>query len=177
MKILRDIISGVGSVKTCTHLKTGIVFALKTLMKKGLVKEKLLLVKQEIRIMALLDHPNIIRLHEIFENKDCIYLILELCKGGELLDRLNNQRGHKYTEAIASKYVRTILAAVRFCHDLHICHRDLKLENFLFEHDGDHSDFKVDFFCASFYYIFFLNLILLNQFSKKVDRFWIISTF
>ena len=68
--------------------------------------------------MAKLDHPNIVKLYESFETGDSVFLVLELCSGGELLDRLNEQYGHKYNEGVACKYVKTILS-VRYCQAVH----------------------------------------------------------
>ncbi|KAJ1398262.1 kinase-like domain-containing protein, partial [Ochromonadaceae sp. CCMP2298] len=83
--------------------------------------------KEEIRCMAYLDHPNILRLNEYFESKNVIYLVMELCKGGELLDRLQVRL------QVACRYVHTMLSSIAYCHANGIVHRDLKLENFLFE--------------------------------------------
>jgi calcium-dependent protein kinase len=111
--------------------------------------------------MAMLDHPHIIRLHECFEDKKAIHLVLELCRGGkamsqsgvphfvssgELLDRLHAQSGHKYTEKVACGYILTMVSAIRYLHEHNIVHRDLKLENFLFESQAPDSQMKlIDF--------------------------------
>jgi calcium-dependent protein kinase len=132
-----------GAVRVVTNKQTKRDYALKTLSKKNIIKEKYQQLKEEIRIMQDLDHPNILRLHEYFEDANTIYLISEICRGGELLDRLQKQRRHHYSELIACEYVHTILSAVRYCHAHNIVHRDLKLENFLFEHEGDDSQLKL----------------------------------
>jgi calcium-dependent protein kinase len=132
-----------GQVKICTHKVTQMQYALKSLSKRALAREKLNRMKDEIRCMAYLDHPNILRVHEFFENKDVIYLILELCRGGELLDRLHKQQGHHYSEKVACKYVHTMLTAISYCHANNVVHRDLKLENFLFENDSADSELKL----------------------------------
>ena len=116
-----------GSVKTCIHLKTKMEFALKTLSKKNLKPEKLIQIRDEIDIMTHLDHPNILRLTEFFETENEIYLILDLCKGGELLDRLHEQADHRYSERTACKLIYTMLSTIRYCHAHNIVHRDLKL--------------------------------------------------
>ena len=135
-----------GSVKTCVNKLSGVKFALKTLNKRLLKKDKLDALRQEIRIMAQLDHPNILRLHEYFETADSIYLILELCTGGELLDVLQRQNDHHYTEHVACRLVHTMLSAVRYCHEHNIVHRDLKLENFLFINEEPEAELKlIDF--------------------------------
>ncbi|OXB73722.1 UNVERIFIED_CONTAM: hypothetical protein H355_014957 [Colinus virginianus] len=91
--------------------------------------------RQEIEIMKSLDHPNIVRLYETFEDPLDFYLVMEYCAGGELFDRLV-QRG-VFTEDLACKIMRQILAAVAYCHSRCVAHRDMKPENFLFLHDNN----------------------------------------
>jgi hypothetical protein len=75
-------LSGVnGSVNRCVHINTQVEYAVKRLKKENLIKEKYERLKQEIKIMQELDHPNILRIHESFETKDAIYIITEVCKG------------------------------------------------------------------------------------------------
>ena len=132
-----------GTVKVCIHKGTRVQYALKTLQKKKVKPSKLNQLREEIYTMADLDHPNIIRIHEVFEDEDSIYLVLDLCQGGELLDRLHEQRGSRYSEREACQYVYTILSAVKYCHGHHVVHRDLKLENFLFEDETKGSTLKL----------------------------------
>lgn len=88
-----------------------------------------------------LDHPNIIKLYDVFEGNRHLHLVTELCTGGELFDRII-ARGH-YSEADAAVLVRKICDAVKHCHDRDICHRDLKPENFLFETPAEDAELKV----------------------------------
>ncbi len=141
-----------GSVKSVVHKGTGLVFACKTLDKLSLTGEKLEELKLEIGFLKTLDHPNILRLYEYFETKETIFLIMHLCSGGELLDRLHSQNHSRYTENVACEYVRQILAAVRYCHDEGVVHRDLKLENFLLDtKDVDASIKLIDFGLSAFF--------------------------
>merc|ERR1712154_667394 len=87
--------------------------------------------KQEIAIMKMMDHPNIIKLFETFEDHRNIYLVMELCAGGELFDRII-EAGH-FTEQQAAILMKQIIRAIFFMHTNSVCHRDLKPENFLFE--------------------------------------------
>jgi calcium-dependent protein kinase len=80
--------------------------------------------------MKIMDHPNIIKLYESFEDHRNIYLILELCTGGELFDRIIDA-GH-FTEVQAATVMQHMFRAIFYMHENHICHRDLKPENFLF---------------------------------------------
>jgi calcium-dependent protein kinase len=86
--------------------------------------------KQEIAIMKVMDHPNIIKMYESFEDYRYFYLILELCNGGELFDRII-EAGH-FTEVQAAIVMQHMFRAIFYMHENHICHRDLKPENFLF---------------------------------------------
>merc|ERR1719262_1755611 len=87
--------------------------------------------KAEIGIMKLMDHPNIIKLYENFEDQKNIYLVMELCSGGELFDKII-EAGH-FTEVQAAIIVQQIVRAIFYMHESGVCHRDLKPENFLFQ--------------------------------------------
>jgi calcium-dependent protein kinase len=137
--------SGVsGIVRLVTHKMTGVKYAVKCL-DLGLITsaEGLQQLRQEIYIMCQLDHPNIVRLEEVYESASEIYLVLELCTGGDLFDRLDGQPDLHYTEAKCAKLVKQMLSAVRYLHSKKVIHRDLKLENFLFSSDGKDSVLKM----------------------------------
>ncbi|KAF2745870.1 Pkinase-domain-containing protein [Sporormia fimetaria CBS 119925] len=87
--------------------------------------------EREICIMKLLDHPNIVRLHDIWENRNEIYLVMEYVEGGELFHYIAEQGHLRETEVVW--LFRQILAALEYCHRLHIHHRDLKPENILLD--------------------------------------------
>jgi len=126
--------SGVsGLVRKVTHRATGIQYAVKCL-DLGLLEteESLEQLRQEIFIMCQLDHPGVVRLEEVYESTSEIYLVQELCHGGELFDRLDDQPDYHYTEQQCARLVKQMLCAVRYIHTKEIIHRDLKLENFLF---------------------------------------------
>ncbi len=93
-----------------------------------------------------MDHPNIVRLEEVYESHSEIYLVQELCLGGELFDRLDEQPDYHYTEGECARLVKQMLSAVRYLHSKGIIHRDLKLENFLFSSTAADSELKmIDF--------------------------------
>jgi len=131
-RILGSGISGV--VRLVKHRMTGVEYAVKVLELKGVVdqEEGMKQLKEEIYIMCQLDHPNIVRLEEVYESHDEIYLVQEVCRGGELFDRLDEQPDYHYTERQCAALVKQMLGAVRYIHLKGIIHRDLKLENFLF---------------------------------------------
>lgn len=115
------------------HRKTGVNYAVKCL-DLGLIADerKLQALRDEVGIMCQLDHPNIVRLEEVYESESEIFLIQELCTGGDLFDRLDDQSDFHYSESKCAKLVKQMLSAVRYLHSKNIIHRDLKLENFLF---------------------------------------------
>lgn len=104
--------------------------------------------RQEVDIMKSLDHPNIVRLYETFEDVTDFYLVMEYCSGGELFDRLIESG--VLTESLACAIMKQILAAVAYCHMHRVAHRDLKPENFLFLTDQPNSPMKlIDFGLAA----------------------------
>merc|ERR1719326_2769382 len=97
--------------------------------------------KLEIHIMKVLDHANIIKLYENFEGHKNIYLVMELCTGGELFDRIIEEE--KFSEKKAAHIMKQILAAIFYCHKHGIAHRDLKPENFLMGNKDADAPLKV----------------------------------
>lgn len=140
--------SGVtGIVRKAKHRKTGVEYAVKCL-DLGLIADKRMLkfLKDEVEIMCQLDHPNIVRLEEVYENESEIFLIQELCTGGDLFERIDEQSNFHYSEAKCARLVKQMLSALRYLHSKHIIHRDLKLENFLFANAEADSELKmIDF--------------------------------
>ena len=145
-EVLGSGISGV--VREVTHKASGHKYAVKCLDLSLIQSAKQLeQLRQEIYIMCQLDHPNIIRLEEVYESHNEIFLVQEYCKGGDLFDRLNDQHPHyHYSEIQCAKLVSVILCSVRYLHSKGIIHRDLKLENFLFSSKSPDSELKlIDF--------------------------------
>jgi calcium-dependent protein kinase len=112
-----------GRVRVGTRLDSGERFAVKTITKSAVSRMEVL--RSEISILRGLDHPNIIKLYEVYEDARYLHLVMELCTGGELFDRIT-ARGH-FSEADAADVVRSILSALAYCHAANICHRDLKV--------------------------------------------------
>ena len=117
-----------GSVFAARDLRTNSLRAVKIVYKPNV--DNITRLKREILIMKSLDHPNIIRLFEVFEDEQNLYLVMEICLGGELFDRVIKS-GH-FSEHYAAIIVKQILSAVVYCHANDIMHRDLKPENVLY---------------------------------------------
>uniref|UniRef100_A0A6N2KZU3 Protein kinase domain-containing protein n=1 Tax=Salix viminalis TaxID=40686 RepID=A0A6N2KZU3_SALVM len=108
-------------------------------------------VRREVNILrALTGHNNLVRFYDAYEDHDNVYIVMELCEGGELLDRIL-ARGGKYTEDDAKAVMIQILNVVAFCHLQGVVHRDLKPENFLFTSKDEDSQLKaIDFGLSDF---------------------------
>ena len=96
---------------------------------------------QEIKILQKLDHPNVLKLYEYFIDDENIYLITEMCRGGELFDKIIEKEF--FEEKEAAKLFRQILLSLNYIHSQGIAHRDIKPENFLFESKDDDSSLKI----------------------------------
>ncbi|CAN1811117.1 Calcium-dependent protein kinase 21 [Linum perenne] len=122
-----------GITYLCTENSTGENYACKTILKRKLgSKSDREDVKREIRIMQhLAGQPNIVEFRGCYEDRLAVHLVMELCAGGELFDRIIT-KGH-YSEKDAAKICREIVNVVHVCHFMGIMHRDLKPENFLFD--------------------------------------------
>jgi len=120
---------GFSVVKEGIHKESGVGYAIKIIQKESAGADDIALLYSEIDIMIKFRHPNIISLHDVFEDDKTLYLILELVTGGELFDQIVG-RG-TYSEFEASAIVKQILDAVHYMHSNGIAHRDLKPENLL----------------------------------------------
>ena len=143
-EIVKEI--GSGGFSRCLQVKnktTGLLFACKELAKKKLSDYEGLM--REVNLMIKLDHPNIIKLYEVYETDSKIYLIMELCTGGELFDRIieNTEKGIQFTEKQAANLFRQMMSAINYCHKNGIVHRDLKPENLLYLSKDENSPIKV----------------------------------
>ncbi|CAI9780266.1 unnamed protein product [Fraxinus pennsylvanica] len=141
-----------GTTFLCVEKETGKEFACKSIAKRKLVSEEDVEdVRREIQIMHhLAGHPNVISIVGAYEDAVAVHVIMELCAGGELFDRII-QRGH-YTERKAAELARIIVGVVEACHSLGVMHRDLKPENFLFVNEQEESPLKtIDFGLSMFF--------------------------
>ncbi|GMJ02173.1 calcium-dependent protein kinase 2 [Hibiscus trionum] len=141
-----------GTTYHCIHKATGAVYACKSIPKRKLVcREDYDDVWREIQIMhQLSDHPSVVQIKGTFEDTVFVHLVMEICEGGELFDRIV-AKGH-YSEREAAKLIKTIVGVVEGCHSLGVMHRDLKPENFLFDSPGDDAVLKATDFGLSIFY-------------------------
>ena len=141
-----------GVTHLCTHKASGQQYACKTIAKRKLAnKEDIEDVRREVQIMHHLSgQQNIVELKGAFEDKQSVHLVMELCAGGELFDRII-AKGH-YTERAAASLLRTIVQIVHTCHSLGVIHRDLKPENFLLLNKEEDSPLKATDFGLSVFY-------------------------
>lgn len=141
-----------GVTYLCTHNKTGELYACKSIAKRKLMcKEDIEDVKREIQIMHHLSGiENIVELKGVFEDKHHVHLVMELCAGGELFDRII-AKGH-YSERAAAELCRTIVNVVHRCHNLGVFHRDLKPENFLLANKDENAPLKATDFGLSVFF-------------------------
>ncbi|XP_015280868.1 PREDICTED: serine/threonine-protein kinase MARK1 isoform X3 [Gekko japonicus] len=146
-------------VKLARHVLTGREVAVKIIDKTQLNPTSLQKLFREVRIMKILNHPNIVKLFEVIETEKTLYLVMEYASGGEVFDYLVAHGRMKEKEARAK--FRQIVSAVQYCHQKCIVHRDLKAENLLLDGDmnikiadfGFSNEFtignKLDTFCGS----------------------------
>lgn len=168
-----------GPVQLATGIKDQRKYAVKSFKKKGLPPKKMEELKNEVEIYLVLDHPHVARLDMVFETDDEIDLVMECMAGGELYDRLSQQK--QYTEENAAETTHMMLLAVAYLHDKKIAHRDLKLENFLYEAKDTNMLKLIDFgfakhwdrstkmsqACGSVHYV--APEVLLRSYTEKAD--------
>jgi len=135
-----------GCVRCARDKKSGLWYAVRDINKEGVKRgmaaahEKM---NEEIKVMRVLDHPNIVHLYESFEDRRKIHLVFELCEGGQLLDHICLEG--RLTESVASSCVRQMFLAVNYLHQNLVVHRNLKCESWLLAKPGslDHALLKL----------------------------------
>uniref|UniRef100_A0A3B4ZIB8 non-specific serine/threonine protein kinase n=1 Tax=Stegastes partitus TaxID=144197 RepID=A0A3B4ZIB8_9TELE len=134
-------------VKLAKHKVTKTQVAIKIIDKTRLNPSNLEKIYREVQIMKLLNHPHIIKLYQVMETKDMLYIVTEYAKNGEMFDHLTSNG--RMSEDEARKKFWQILTAVDYCHRHHIVHRDLKTENLLL--DANMNIKLADFGFGNFY--------------------------
>lgn len=135
-----------GKVSQGVDRNTGAVRAIKSIDRTKIPDEKRF--EDEVNIQQQLDHPNIVKLYEVFKDAKRVYLVMELCTGGELFDRIveeaekHNNEG-AFDERGAAIYMQQILGAMHYLHTHNFVHRDIKPENFLLQNKTAEAEIKV----------------------------------
>ncbi|KAH9301555.1 hypothetical protein KI387_013138 [Taxus chinensis] len=145
-----------GYTYVATHKHTADRVAVKRIEKKKMVLPIAVEdVKREVKILhALTGHENVVQFYNAFEDDDFVYIVMELCEGGELLDRILEKKDSRYSEKDAAKVVRQMLKVAACCHLHGVVHRDMKPEvnenaNFLFKSIKEDSPLKATDFGLS----------------------------
>lgn len=108
---------------------------------KAKVKGDIVLLKRELEVMRLIDHPNLIKYYEAFEDGKYLHIVMELCSGGDLLEKLSTEGF--IDEGQVRIIMRKLMLAVHHLHQVNICHRDLKPDNFLFAAKTPGAEIKI----------------------------------
>lgn len=125
-----------GKVQLGINKESGQEVAIKTIKKSKIETEAdLIRIRREVQIMSSVQHPNIIHIYEVFENREKMVLVMEFAAGGELYDYLSERK--VLSEEEARRIFRQVSTAIYYCHKHKICHRDLKLENILLDENGN----------------------------------------
>ena len=130
-----------GEVRVCVHRESGAQRAVKVLRKSHMDEDEKRMFFNEINVLKDLDHPNILKMYEFFEDEKRYYIVTDICKGGELFDEIV-ARG-KFSERDASVLMKQVLSCINYCHQNKIVHRDLKPENILLEQNKEFDQIKI----------------------------------
>lgn len=115
------------------NIDTGEEVAIKNVEKRTLSKEELETLNEEVDILKKIDHVHIVKLYDIYETRDSLYMVMELLRGGEVFDSIIKKG--TYSEKEAATVMRQVVQGVKYLHDHGITHRDLKPENIIYEKD------------------------------------------
>ena len=126
-ELMQELGQGALSVVKCaSHRESGQRYAVKVVQKSQLHLEDQEALLAEAKLMQELDHPNIVKLHGLFDERNAYYLVMDLIEGGELFDRIVAKES--YNEKEARDLIRVLLDTLKYCHGLNIVHRDIKPE-------------------------------------------------
>ena len=129
-----------GTVREALMTGTGRVVAVKSINKEK-IKKDLYLLKRELDVLRMIDHPNVIKYYETYEDEKYLHIVMELCTGGDLFDKLIEMG--TLNESEVATIMKKLLLALSHIHGLYIVHRDLKPENFLFASRDPGAEIKI----------------------------------
>lgn len=136
-----------GTVCVVNHKKSNQGYAMKTVAIDAMSGTTMEELHKEIELQRKLDHPGIVKIYESFDEPSTsqIHIIMELCSGGSLVSRMKTHR-HGYGEKAAATLIEKMLSAVMYCHHNGLVHRDIKLDNFIYENSAEDAEIKlIDF--------------------------------
>jgi calcium-dependent protein kinase len=140
-----------GVVYKAVEKSTNIVRAVKQIFNENITNYDGFMT--EVSALKTLDHPNVVKLFEVYQDKNCVFLVLEYLDGGELFDYITD-RDH-LTEEESAIFFKQMMSSIIYCHKNRICHRDLKPDNFMLVHKGEASNIKlIDFGLSRSFYKF-----------------------
>jgi len=124
---------GYAEVRKGRNLETNLQVAIKIIAKNQLSKYENEAFRREIEIMKKVHHPNVVNFHEVLEDSNNVIIVMDLVKGGDLLQRI--EKFKRFSETDARNIIKQVLTGLHYIHKEHICHRDLKTENLLCSDD------------------------------------------
>ncbi|KAJ4784720.1 Calcium-dependent protein kinase [Rhynchospora pubera] len=141
-----------GIIFLCTQISTGMEYACKKIVKTKLrTRQDVEDVRREIHVMHHLSSlENVVKIKDVYEDSSALHIVMELCKGGDLFDRVKH--GGCFCEKRSAELMRIIVKFIQSCHSLGVMHRDLKLENFMLTNNDDDLSIKaIDFGLSVFF--------------------------
>jgi calcium-dependent protein kinase len=132
---------GYGEVRKAVHKKSGFTRAVKVIAKTDTDKERIEKIMNEVNILRSIDHANMMKIIEFYQDDTKLYIVSEYYDGGELFEKISHLKN--FSEKQAAGIMQQILSAVNYLHKHKIVHRDLKPENIVYESRGDNSQIKV----------------------------------
>lgn len=121
-------------------------FAIKTIKKENLPKELFSFIVDEVQILAKMDHPNIVKYYESYEDENYINIVMEYLQGEDLFKLISTKKYDNFTEKDIAEIISCVLKALAYIHGQGIVHRDIKPENILFSKNGNYDTLKlIDF--------------------------------
>jgi len=116
-------------------------YAIKVIKKSKLKPDEQDVLHDEVEIMHRLDHPNCVKMYELYETKKKMYMVLELLSGGELFDRIVAKGS--FSEHEAAVCMKEVIGAIKYLHSIGVVHRDLKPENLIYASKAEDAAIKV----------------------------------
>lgn len=115
--------------------------AIKSISKKNINQKDLDEMINEVECLSMMDHPNIIKFYETYNDEYYFHIVMSLCKGKDVFDKIIEEGS--ITEINVSTIIYKVLSAITYCHEMGICHRDIKPENILFENENNEGEIKI----------------------------------